>query len=128
MKIYLIIHSYDVDGGFGEAVNKEEILFATTNREDAEKYCRKYDKPFIYDSPYADLYTNRIGVREVELMENLPTSTLPPENSHYDYVKTVFEPGTKHYEEYWRRKRREKEIEEMKAACERAGCTFTPAY
>ena len=23
--------------------------------------------------------------------------------------------------------RREKEIEEMKAACERAGCTFTPA-
>ena len=36
MIIYLIIHSYDVDGGFGEAVNKEEILFEKMQKNTAE--------------------------------------------------------------------------------------------
>lgn len=127
MKIYLIIHSYDVDGGFGDAVSKEEILFATSNKEDAEEYRRKYNDPCIYESSYEDLYSNEISVREMELYENLPTTILPPENSFYNTGK-IFTPGTKEYEEYWRKKRRENEVEEMKAACESAGCTFTPAY
>ena len=90
MKIYLIIHSYDVDGGFGDAVSKEEILFATSNKEDAEEYCRKYNDPCIYESSYEDLYSNEISVREMELYENLPTTILPPENSFYNTGKIIY--------------------------------------
>lgn len=69
MKIYIIMHCYDVDGGFGDAVYQEDPMFATTEGEKARQYVEKYDKPVIYSRPYDPLYHHGLCIREMDLQE-----------------------------------------------------------
>ena len=75
-KVYLIKHCYDTDGGFGDAVYQEDVMFATTNKELAEAYVEKYDNPVVYDKPYAELYHHGLCIEEMEL--NDPDLSVDP--------------------------------------------------
>ena len=64
--LWNIVHEYDVDGGFGDAICKEAriaTVYATT--EEIKAFIAKYDKPYEYDHPYAALYCH--GVRADEI-------------------------------------------------------------
>lgn len=74
--IYLIIHEYDVDGGFGDAVSQEEVLGYFTSRKKADEYVEKYSQPRVYDRPYSDLYEHTLFVRKME-MKPLETDVNP---------------------------------------------------
>ena len=66
--IYQVIHYYDVDGGFGDAIQKEKVLFTTLNKEVAEKFVHKYSNKHIYDTPYNDLYTGELAIKEMPII------------------------------------------------------------
>ena len=82
MTIYQIIHFYDVDGGFGDAVPCEEVIAITTDKAKAEEYVKRYNDPIIYDIPYCDLWAHTLDVREIELTE-LDLDVSPFENDYY---------------------------------------------
>ena len=67
--IYNVIHYYDVDGGFGDAISQEEVLFTTLNKEVAEKFVHKYSNKHIYDTPYANLYIGELAIREMPVID-----------------------------------------------------------
>lgn len=92
MKIYIVQHVLDVDGGFGDAVTKEEKVAAFSSREDAEDFVKKYEFPNIYDRPYANLWQGYLAISEMgvvshqeypsykcETIDWLPTPELPEE-------------------------------------------------
>ena len=64
--LYGIFHFYSVDGGFGDAVSKEDLLFVTDNEETAREYIKKWSHPYIYDTPYNALTCGRLGYCEIE--------------------------------------------------------------
>lgn len=83
MKIYLIAHQFDVDGGFGDAVQQECVLFATPSKEEANRYVERYNEPRIYDKPYDALYEHRLVVRSVTIctgLDDKPASWTDDEN------------------------------------------------
>ena len=68
MKIYNVAHIYDIDSGFGDAVQTEDFVAAFANRKDAEAFVEKYSKPYVYDIPYAGLYCNKFIIVEAEVI------------------------------------------------------------
>ena len=66
--IYNVIHYYDVDGRFG-AILQEEVLFTTLNKEVAEKFVHKYSNKHIYCTPYDDLYSGELAVKEMPIVD-----------------------------------------------------------
>lgn len=67
-KVFGVFHKFDVDGGFGDAITKEELICAFDSFEKAEEFKKKYEDPHVYECPYADLECGELIVRE------LPTS------------------------------------------------------
>lgn len=52
--LYNIFHSYDVDGGFGDAISQEELLFTVDCTEDEVKdFIKKHSHSIVYDNPYS---------------------------------------------------------------------------
>lgn len=84
MKIYEIVHLYDVDGGFGDPVPKEEIIRVTTDKASAEAYVAKYNKPFVYDVPYAELECHHLEIREREVANVLDLEDDPFEGDFFN--------------------------------------------
>ena len=68
MKIFNVVHIYDVDGGFGDAIRNEELVAVFASAEDADAFVAKYNRPYVYDRPYAELYCNQFVVVEVEVI------------------------------------------------------------
>ena len=66
-KLWNVVHYFTVDGGFGDAIPSEEVvatIYATD--EEAYEFVEKYDNPYVYDHPYADLVCH--GVELVEIV------------------------------------------------------------
>lgn len=74
--IYLIIHEYDVDGGFGDAVTEEQVLGFLPTKEEADEYVKRYSKPHVYAIPYDALHEHTLFVREM-IMEPLNVNEDP---------------------------------------------------
>ena len=74
---YQIIHKYDVDGGFGDAVTKEYTLGLVETEEEAKAFCEKYGKDEVYDKPYAYLHCHVLTYKKATLLD---TSKDPFEN------------------------------------------------
>ena len=77
-KIFVIVHVYDVDGGFGDAISCEEILGYFSTEREAKKYVERYNAPKVYAEPYDSLYCHTLEIREVlpldiEVAPNLDT-------------------------------------------------------
>lgn len=77
MKIYVVKHYYDVDGGYGDAIYNEETVFVTSNKEEAEAWVEHWHHPFTYDTPYAELTCCSFGVEEMEVMDHIDIHTPP---------------------------------------------------
>ena len=64
MTLYQVIHTYDVDGGFGDAVYQRDIIATFSSREKAEEFVAKYQKPHIYAKPYSYLSCGTLIIEE----------------------------------------------------------------
>lgn len=67
MKIYTVIHLYDTDGGFGDAIEQEEVIGIFPTREDAEDVVKRFSRDYIYDKPYDYLHCGVLEIREQTL-------------------------------------------------------------
>ena len=85
MKIYIIYHDYDVDGGYGDAVDQHEILWICKDEEEAKAYVERWDNPKVYDKPYASLYTNALHYEEHDLYEHITPDMAPYEKENTFY-------------------------------------------
>ena len=66
MSMYIIKHVYDVDGGFGDAIGKEDVVgIVECTKEQIDKFIEKYDKPVVYDEPYMGLVCHILIAEEV---------------------------------------------------------------
>ena len=68
MKVWDVIHYYDEDGGFGDAVETNEIIATFEDENDANAFRDKYTNEHVYDTPYADLYSGRLEVVGKEII------------------------------------------------------------
>ena len=59
--VYVILHCYTVDGGFGDSVAVEDVIGFVTSEEEAKEYCEKYDSTHVYDEPYAELVCGELA-------------------------------------------------------------------
>ena len=65
-KLWQIMHDFDVDGGFGDAISESEVVMTFMGTEDEVKaLIDKYDKPYPYDKPYNWLWINSYRYEEV---------------------------------------------------------------
>lgn len=71
-KIYLVKHCYDVDGGFGDAISREEVLCGFTNKGDANNFVKTFENPHVYDEPYASLKCGKLVVEELNMIPPKP--------------------------------------------------------
>lgn len=62
---YAIIHYYDVDGGFGDAIGTQVTLGYVEGEEKAKEYIAKYNKPKTYAIPYSRLECHALGYKKV---------------------------------------------------------------
>lgn len=50
-EIYLVLHCYECDGGFGDAISQETIVTAFSSKDKARAYARKWSKRHVYGAP-----------------------------------------------------------------------------
>ena len=82
-ELYLVKHRYDVDGGYGDAVEQNELIAIFRTREDAEAFVKKFEDPHIYDTPYNDL---RCGILYIEAMEYTDPCILDQDPKEFSWV------------------------------------------
>ena len=92
MKVYIIYHDYDVDGGYGDATDQHEILWICKDEEEAKAYIERWNKPEVYDNPYDSLYKNALHYEEHDLYEHITPNMAPTERVGTFYGdKTMYE-------------------------------------
>jgi len=67
-KIYQVFHVYDVDGGFGDAVMRQDIIATFECYEDAKAFVDRFSKPHVYDKPYAKLSCGELVIYESDVV------------------------------------------------------------
>ena len=72
--MYGVFHIFDVDGGFGDAIDNEELIGVTADLNEAKNFVEKYSlEGAVYDIPYAALSMGKLEIRELkELSDNSP--------------------------------------------------------
>lgn len=70
MEIYQVIHTYDVDGGFGDAVGCEDVIATFEKAEDAEAFVNRYSNGHVYDIPYAELEQGSLYYKAVDIISH----------------------------------------------------------
>ncbi len=63
--MYAVMHYYEVDGGYGDAIDRADVVFVTPDKDFAEAYAKKWDRNIVYDHPYDDLTVGNLGVHEI---------------------------------------------------------------
>ena len=65
MKVYVVKHIYDEDGGFGDPVRVSDVLGFCTSEDKAKEICKKYSNEHVYDVPYEELECGYITYEEL---------------------------------------------------------------
>lgn len=94
MKIYNVIHKYDVDGGFGDAISQSKLLFTTTSKEVAEQFVNNYSNPHIYEVPYSELWEGTLVITEqtvIESYNDIPQDIIQWGEYNKNYKKEEYE-------------------------------------
>lgn len=78
-KCYQVVHYYDVDGGFGDAIPNTDVIVTFKNKEDAEKFVEKYKNYHVYDTPYSDLTCGDLEISEVDIFNSIDDFKEDPE-------------------------------------------------
>lgn len=69
-KLWNIFHCYDTDGGFGDCVPQEDLVGTVeATEEEIKEFLKKWDKPEIYEEPYAAMLCHAVRVVPVEVVE-----------------------------------------------------------
>ena len=69
-KFYAIFHGVDEDGGFGDAVYTESMMgVVEATQEEIDAFIQKWNKPVIYDTPYADLSCHNVRAEEIQFVD-----------------------------------------------------------
>lgn len=87
MKIYEVIHIVLEDGGYGDGIMTESVVFRTTSKEDADAWVKHWDHPVVYAEPYDDLYEFHFEVRTAELLEHVSVDASPTDFPGFWYVR-----------------------------------------
>lgn len=84
MKVYQVLHGYETDGGFGDAVYCSDVVACFENENDAKAFCEKWDRTHVYEKPYDELECGTLFIQEMEFITH---SEFNVENnpSHYGY-------------------------------------------
>ena len=64
---YLVMHEYDIDGGYGDAVHCSDPVALFYTKAEACKYAKKYIDPQIYDTPYCELENGELSIVEIPI-------------------------------------------------------------
>lgn len=64
-EIYLVLHCYECDGGFGDAISQETIVTAFSSKDKARTYARKWSKRHVYGAPFDELTCGTLRVQKV---------------------------------------------------------------
>lgn len=90
-KIYEVVHMYDEDGGFGDAVQVSDVVARFSDKTKADEFVEEYADPHVYDKPYADLDCGYLKVREVELDKAIEPKDMwwRRKKEKYEYMGTV---------------------------------------
>lgn len=67
MNMFGVYHLYDVDGEFGDAVCKEDLIALFACEDDANKFVLDHQNPHVYDRPYCDLVCGELVVRPIHV-------------------------------------------------------------
>jgi hypothetical protein len=70
MKTFGVFHIFDVDGGFGDAIPKKELICTFNSEEKAKDFIKKYENPHVYDIPYQALECGKLELRELPTTYN----------------------------------------------------------
>ena len=66
--MYAVYHMYDTDGGFGDAIPQENMVgIVMATEEEINAFVEKWDKPEVYDRPYADLYHHIVRAEKIDI-------------------------------------------------------------
>lgn len=65
--MFEVIHKYDVDGGFGDAIPEEDVVARFETESEAKEFVARFAKPHIYSKPYDELWCGELVFEEVKL-------------------------------------------------------------
>jgi len=68
--VYNVVHIYDTEGGFGDAVREERVVESFEKKEDAEQFIREFSDPKIYAIPYHSLACGWLVIRETKIVSH----------------------------------------------------------
>ena len=91
MKVYVVMNQFTTDGGFGDAIYGEQIVFITTNKEKALEYVKKWSDPHVYDIPYDELTCDDLRVDEWDLVDE-PDISIDPFNRKDEWAVSAVYP------------------------------------
>lgn len=95
--MYAVYHVYDVDGGFGDAVERDDMIAIFPTEELAKAYVAKWNNPHVYAVPYQELQCGLLEVRILPPMMNekdIDRSpwAFDPENNRYENCDKAYDP------------------------------------
>lgn len=70
--IYQVVHFYDVDGGFGDAIGESEVVATFSEKEKAEDFVKRYANPHVYREAYSSLECGELAVNE-QIIDVVPS-------------------------------------------------------
>lgn len=73
--IFLVYHVYDVDGGFGDAISKKDLVAAFKTEDLAKQFVEKYSNDEVYEIPYDELHSGLLVYEPLEVFESLDNVT-----------------------------------------------------
>lgn len=70
MKIFQVLHIYDVDRGFGDALPVQSVVATFESEEDALKFVEKFSNRHVYEKPYAELECGFLRVEPMDIISH----------------------------------------------------------
>lgn len=68
MSMYIIKHVYDVDGGLGDAIEREDVVgVVDCTKAELDAFLKEYNKPIVYDEPYNWITCHTLIAEEIEV-------------------------------------------------------------
>lgn len=71
MTLFGVFHTYEIDGGFGDAVLEKDLVGVTANEEEANDYVEKWSDEHIYDKPLDRLHCGLLTYEELPMLGSI---------------------------------------------------------
>lgn len=70
MDVFQVIHDYDEDGGFGDAIPCSDVVATFKDEKDAKAFVEAFANPIVYDKPYNELNCGFLRINKVHVVEH----------------------------------------------------------